>query len=187
MKYLSSSKNKKILYKIYYDGLVTLEIRQFLTKLSIHLQCELPTPLLATYPREMKTSSHTKICKWVLTTVFFTINQTENKTKQNSKLLCLPDKQIITGQTVQPRNVMLLSNGKKLSTHTVWINLKWITLCEHVQTQRAACHMIPSTQHLRKGRTLGIENWPVVARVVCKGAAEASVWSWWTGSVSWSQ
>ena len=54
--------------------------------------------------------------------------------------------------------------NESLKQTTIWVNLKYIMLCEKSQTSTATYHIIPSVSHSGKGKTTGTENRSAAAR-----------------------
>ena len=106
------------------NGTAALEERQFLTKLDILLPCNPAVALFGIYPRELKTSVHTKTWTLVFISVLFIIAQTWKQPRCHS-----------VGEWINKLWYIQAMERNELSGHEkTWRKLKCMLLTERSQS-----------------------------------------------------
>jgi hypothetical protein len=131
-------------------------VEQFLTKINL-VWSYVPTITLADIsPSDLKICIHKKSADKCMA-VLFIITVKVIKFFINRWM----DKQIV----VHPNKGVLIVERNEVSNHEkVWMNLEYITILLHerIPPVKAACIIIPSVQHSRKGKPLEMIKWSAI-------------------------
>ena len=123
---------------------------QFLKMLNIVLPYDPAIPLLSTYPWEMKTYVHIKICTWMVIAALFIVAKKWKKPKCPSTDEWINTKWFI--HTIEYYSI--IKTNKVLIHATAWISLENIMVTERSQS--------PKNHISRIRKSIKRESWSVV-------------------------